>query len=104
MDIWTVWFLFSIVVAIGAAARGRSGIGWFVLSLLISPLLGLILLLLLPSLGAQPDGGHTPMPSTHVRCPDCAELVLNEARKCKHCGCRLVPLSEQSRRIVSGPS
>ena len=28
---------------------------------------------------------------THVRCPECAELVLKEARKCKHCGCGLVP-------------
>lgn len=28
---------------------------------------------------------------THVRCPDCAELVLAEARKCRHCGCSLLP-------------
>lgn len=28
---------------------------------------------------------------THVKCPDCAELVLREAKKCKHCGCTLVP-------------
>lgn len=24
---------------------------------------------------------------THIKCPDCAELVLADARKCKHCGC-----------------
>ncbi len=28
---------------------------------------------------------------THVRCPDCKELVLSEATKCRHCGCSLVP-------------
>jgi len=28
---------------------------------------------------------------THVKCPDCAELVLREAKKCKHCGCALIP-------------
>ena len=28
---------------------------------------------------------------THVKCPDCAELVLKEARVCKHCVCKLVP-------------
>ena len=28
---------------------------------------------------------------THVRCPDCAELVLREAKICKHCGCKLKP-------------
>lgn len=26
---------------------------------------------------------------THIKCPDCAELVLADARKCKHCGCAL---------------
>lgn len=28
---------------------------------------------------------------THVKCPDCRELVLKDARKCKHCDCALVP-------------
>lgn len=28
---------------------------------------------------------------THVRCPDCRELVLKRATVCKHCGCRLIP-------------
>lgn len=28
---------------------------------------------------------------THVRCPDCRELVLKSAKVCKHCGCRLIP-------------
>ena len=32
-----------------------------------------------------------PTPETHSRCPDCKELVLKEARVCKHCGCKLVP-------------
>lgn len=30
-------------------------------------------------------------PQTHVKCPDCRELVLHDARKCKHCGCALTP-------------
>lgn len=30
-------------------------------------------------------------PDTHLKCPDCRELVLKDARKCKHCGCALVP-------------
>jgi uncharacterized paraquat-inducible protein A len=32
-----------------------------------------------------------PSPETHVRCPECRELILKDARKCKHCGTRLVP-------------
>ena len=36
---------------------------------------------------------NAPTPETHVRCPDCRELVLKEARVCKHCDCKLVPQS-----------
>ncbi len=32
-----------------------------------------------------------PNPDTHVKCPDCREFVLKDARKCKHCGCNLIP-------------
>lgn len=32
-----------------------------------------------------------PSLDSHVRCPDCAELVRKEATKCKHCGCILKP-------------
>ena len=30
-------------------------------------------------------------PETHVKCPDCRELVRKDARKCKHCGTALTP-------------
>lgn len=30
-------------------------------------------------------------PETHVRCPDCRELVRKDARVCKHCHVKLVP-------------
>ena len=41
------WVAFCIVVAIVARSKGRSGIAWFFLSFLISPLLSLILVLVL---------------------------------------------------------
>jgi hypothetical protein len=34
---------------------------------------------------------EAPNPNTHVRCPDCRELVRMDASKCKHCGTTLVP-------------
>ena len=40
--------IFSICVGVIANARGRLGIGWFLLSLLISPVLALILVMYLP--------------------------------------------------------
>ena len=54
------------------------------------------------------DGAHAlarknrPTPATHVRCPDCRELVLKDARVCKHCRCQLVPAGERPQ--ASGPS
>ena len=42
------WFAFSLVVAVGANTRGRHGGGWFLLSLVISPLIAGLLLLALP--------------------------------------------------------
>lgn len=37
-------------------------------------------------------------PETHVRCPDCRELVRMDARVCKHCGAKLVPTVHWSER------
>lgn len=31
-----------------------------------------------------------PNPTTHIKCPDCKELIVKEAAVCKHCGCRLI--------------
>ncbi len=86
MEIAGLWLLFSALVGYSAGQRGRSGVGWFILSLIFSPIIGLLFVALLPNLAAK-----GPSPKTHVRCPDCRELVLKEARKCKHCGCPLVP-------------
>ncbi len=49
MVFFFLWLLLSAGVAAAAKARGQSEIGWFLLSVLISPLLGLILLLALTS-------------------------------------------------------
>ncbi|MCA3227776.1 MAG: zinc ribbon domain-containing protein [Burkholderiales bacterium] len=90
MEFLIFWFLFAIVVGIAASSRGRSGFGWFLLSCLISPLLGLILVLVLaknePRRG-DPPPNYVPGPGESIRkCPECAEWIQKEARKCKHCG------------------
>lgn len=89
------WLTCSIIVGVAASGRGRSGIAWFFISALISPLFGLILLLVLPKVGAaallRDVSGEAITPETHVRCPDCRELVRADAKKCKHCGSALVP-------------
>ena len=45
---WVLWFLFSVLIGYGAKARGRDGLTWFLLALVLSPLIGLIGLLAVP--------------------------------------------------------
>ena len=42
-----LWIVLCIAVAVGAGNRGRNGLGWFVLSLLFSPVIAGALLLIL---------------------------------------------------------
>lgn len=69
-----VWFVGAILVGALASKRERSGFGWFLLALVISPLLAVLGLLIAGT------GEH------QVRCPACRELVRADAVKCKHCG------------------
>ncbi|MDE5446465.1 hypothetical protein GWG65_34915 [Bradyrhizobium sp. CSA207] len=51
MLLFIFWFTLAIIVGVVANSRGRNGWGWFFLSaLLLSPLLGLILVLCLTNL------------------------------------------------------
>ena len=89
MEFGFIWFGLALMVGIYAARRGRSGTGWFLLAVLVSPLIAGLLCL---ALGPKSTAADTaPSPDTHVKCPDCRELVLRDARKCKHCGCSLIP-------------
>jgi hypothetical protein len=91
MEFLFFWLVFAVVVGIAASTRGRSGFLWFLLSCLISPLLGIILVLVLPAVNKRPQGdpppNYIPGPGESIRkCPECAEWIQKEARKCKHCG------------------
>jgi hypothetical protein len=48
MELILFWFVVSLLVAVFASSRNRSGFGWFLLSLIISPLITFIFLAILP--------------------------------------------------------
>lgn len=97
MELATLWLLFAGVVGLVASSRGRTGFGWFVLALVFSPLLMFLLVVCLPNLKlqresrARDEAAARDVDLERVKCPECAELVLREARKCKHCGATLTP-------------
>lgn len=47
------WVAFAVVVGVAANARGRSWIGWFLIALVLSPLLALILVLVMKPVVSQ---------------------------------------------------
>lgn len=53
MEIIVGWVILSFIVAAAAGARGRSGGRWFILALVISPVLALIFVLVIPNLNDQ---------------------------------------------------
>lgn len=93
MAITFFWIIFAIAVGVWASNRGRSGIGWFLLSLVISPLLGFVLVAVSRDLRSENIQAND---AIRVKCPACAELVLAEAVKCKHCGEPLTPVVMQT--------
>lgn len=48
-----IWFLLCVLVGVVADNRGRSAVGFFALSLVLSPLVGIVVLLLFADLKAQ---------------------------------------------------
>ncbi len=83
-----LWAGLSIVAAMVARSRGRSFFGYLLLSLLLSPLLGLLLAALLRPVGAELERRQLKSGASR-KCPRCAELVKTEATVCKHCAAEL---------------
>ena len=93
------WFGLAIAVGIFASNRGRSVFGWFLLACIISPLLALILLAVTKNRSIL-STDIPPTDETHVRCIQCAEFILPQAIKCKHCGAQVHPDTQFVQRIT----
>lgn len=78
--------------ALNALSKSHaSTFGIFLLNLFLGWTLVGWVVALIWSVDNNRSGERKPSPKTHIRCPDCQELILKEARVCKHCGCRLTP-------------
>lgn len=53
--VFVFWVIFAMLVAVLAISRGRSGIGYFLLSIIFSPVLGLLIILLTRNLTVEDE-------------------------------------------------
>lgn len=77
--------ILAFVAGFVANSKGRSSVGYFFLSLFFSFLIAIIVLLAVPNLKGR---SNEPTRS----CPYCAEMILAQAKVCKHCSRDVQPL------------
>lgn len=85
MEYVILWIVCGIGAAAIASSKGRSVFGWLIGGFLLGPI-GLLLVGLM--------GKPAPDESTLRKCPHCAELILKEAKVCKHCGRDVTPVRD----------
>lgn len=81
--IWTVialWAVMAGLVAWMATNRGRSGLAWFLVSVLLSPLIAFFALVLMPN-----QKKAEPAPASGA-CPRCQTPRVSGQRVCAGCG------------------
>ena len=77
-----LWVLSSGLVGQMAERKGHSNLHWYVFSLFCSPLIGFIVVALLPSAADLMPVGYKP-------CPYCMKTVMIERKICPYCSADL---------------
>ena len=81
--VWLICFFWAPAIAM---EKGQGGCLWFFLAFLLGPIAVAIA-------AAMPrEQKPEPAPAIQTRpCPECAEPIRVEARKCRYCGSEIMP-------------
>jgi hypothetical protein len=85
MELFIFWLACSLVPAVIASKKGRSGGGFFLLGVIISPILATIVAVAAKRNVAELDRRQL-ADGQRSKCPYCAELIKREASVCRYCG------------------
>jgi RNA polymerase subunit RPABC4/transcription elongation factor Spt4 len=90
MVLFLSWIICAVLVGVYAGAKGRSGLGFFIVSLLLSPLIGFLIVVV-----SAPDRTVVAQRTGLKKCSECAEYVQPDARVCRFCGRKFVKKCSQ---------
>jgi len=91
MELFVLWIAFSLIPAVLASKRGRSGPAWFFIGLLISPLIATIVVVAIEDLSKK-------------RCEACSQQIPVAARVCPFCKKDLADASPAGAMTASRPA
>ena len=91
IEVLIVWIPLCALVGWVGSQKGRSGIGFFFLSFFLSPLIGILVAIALPSLGVTSTSATTSATRTSsgggwIVCHACPRTRPANSERCPHCG------------------
>ena len=90
-----LYLALAIIPALMARARGDSPVAWYLISLLINPVLAAVMLMCLPQ-----EGEAVTRIGLMRKCPACTGLVQAGINVCPHCHAELPPVASQASRLL----